>query len=187
MKKEGFLFFAVFFAGVFLANLLKYKVGNLCRILNIWILEQFAYSSISLERLFWQLFWKRGKFAFFSFLLGEWCGYVVASTACLCLLTGTFGFFLTMAIADLGIRGVAFAFVSVCPHAFLYVAAVLWCRFCGKNKMQYRSFNCDLKSRMKKIFESVSFYGVAVALMVGGVFAETYINNPILKMLVKNF
>jgi hypothetical protein len=64
---------------------------------------------------------------------------------------------------------------------------VLWCRFCGKNKMQYRSFNCDLKSRMKKIFESVSFYGVAVALMVGGVFAETYINNPILKMLVKNF
>ena len=96
MKKEGFLFFAVFFAGVFLANLLKYKEGNLCRILNIWILEQFAYSSISLERLFWQLFWKRGKFAFFSFLLGEWCGYVVASTACLCLLTGTFGFFLTM-------------------------------------------------------------------------------------------
>ena len=125
MKKEGFLFFAVFFAGVFLANLLKYKAGNLCRILNIWILEQFAYSSISLERLFWQLFWKRGKFTFFSFLLGEWCGYVVASTACLCLLTGTFGFFLTMAIADLGIRGVAFAFVSVFPHAFFYVAAVL--------------------------------------------------------------
>ena len=61
MKKEGFLFFAVFFAGVFLANLLKYKEGNLCRILNIWILEQFAYSSISLERLFWQLFWKRGR------------------------------------------------------------------------------------------------------------------------------
>ena len=40
---------------------------------------------------------------------------------------------------------------------------------------------------MKRIFDSVSFYGVAVALMVGGVFAETYINNPILKMLVKNF
>ena len=71
VKKEGCLFLPVFFVGVFLANLLKYKAGDLCRILNIWILEQFAYSSISPERLFWQLLWKRGKFAFFFFLFGE--------------------------------------------------------------------------------------------------------------------
>ena len=118
MKKEGCLFLPVFFVGVFLANLLKYKTGDLCRILNIWILEQFAYSSILPERLFWQLLWKRGKFAFFFFLFGEGCGYAVASTVWLCILTGTFGFFLAMAIADLGIRGVAVAFVGLLPQAF---------------------------------------------------------------------
>ena len=42
----------------------------------------------------------------------------MASTVWLCLLTGTFGFFLAMAIADLGIRGVAVAFVGLLPQAF---------------------------------------------------------------------
>lgn len=187
MKKEGCLFLPVFFVGVFLANLLKYKTGDLCRILNIWILEQFAYSSISPERLFWQLLWKRGKFAFFFFLFGEGCGYAVASTVWLCLLTGTFGFFLAMAIADLGIRGVAVAFVGLLPQAFFYVAAVLWCRFCGKNSRQYRPPVCNPKIRIKQAVESVVFYGVAVILIIGGVFAEAYINIPLLKMIVKNF
>ena len=159
----------VFFVGVFLANLLKYKTGDLCRILNIWILEQFAYSSISPERLFWQLLWKRGKFAFFFFLFGEGCGYAA------------------MAIADLGIRGVAVAFVGLLPQAFFYVAAVLWCRFCGKNSRQYRPPVCNPKIRIKQAVESVVFYGVAVILVIGGVFAEAYINIPLLKMIVKNF
>ncbi len=187
MKKERCLFLPVFFVGVFLANLLKYKAGDLCRILNMWILEQFAYSSLSPERLFWQLLWKRGKFAFFFFLFGEWCGYAVASTVLLCLLTGTFGFFLAMAVADLGIRGVAVACVSLLPQAFLYVAAVLWCRFCGKNRRKYRPSVYNLKIRMRQAAESVVFYGVAVILVIGGVFAETYINIPLLKMIVKKF
>ena len=187
MKKEGCLFLPVFFVSVFLANLIKYREGDLCRILNIWILEQFAYSSLSPEKLFWQLLWKRGTFASFFFLLGEWCGYAMASTILLCLLTGTFGFFLAMAIADLGIRGVAVAFVSVFPQVFLYVAAVLWCRVCGKNRKQYQPLVSDLKIRMKQAAESVVFYGVAVILVIGGVFAETYINTPILKMIVKIF
>ena len=105
----------------------------------------------------------------------------------LCLLTGTFGFFLAMAIADLGIRGVAVAFAGVLPQVFLYVAAVLWCRLCGKNSGQYRPPVCNLKNRMRQAAESAVFYGAAVILVVGGVFAETYINIPILKMIVKNF
>ena len=111
----------------------------------------------------------------------------MASTVWLCLLTGTFGFFLAMAIADLGIRGVAVAFVGLLPQAFFYVAAVLWCRFCGKNSRQYRSPVCNTKIRIKQAVESVVFYGVAVILVIGGVFAEAYINIPLLKMIVKNF
>ncbi len=92
-----------------------------------------------------------------------------------------------MAIADLGIRGVVVAFVGLLPQAFFYVAAVLWCRFCGKNSRQYWPPVCNLKNRMRQAAESAVFYGVAVMLVVGGVFAETYINIPILKMIVKNF
>ena len=92
-----------------------------------------------------------------------------------------------MAIADLGIRGVAVAFVGLLPQAFFYVAAVLWCRFCGKNSRQYRSPECNPKIRIKQAVESVVFYGVAVILVIGGVFAEAYINIPLLKMIVKNF
>ena len=41
--------------------------------------------------------------------------------------------------------------------------------------------------RIKQAVESVVFYGVAVILVIGGVFAEAYINIPLLKMIVKNF
>lgn len=153
----------------------------------MWILEQFVYSSISVERLFWQLLWKRGKLAFFFFLSGKWCGYAVASTVLLCFLAGTFGFFLAMTIADLGIRGIAVAFAGLFPQIFMYVAAVLWCRFCGKNREKYRTPVCDWKILMRQMMESMVFYGVAVILVAGGVFAEAYINIPILKMIVKNF
>mgnify|MGYP004543810587 FL=1 len=105
----------------------------------------------------------------------------------LCLLTGTFGFFLAMAIADLGIRGVAVAFAGVLPQVFLYVAAVLWCRVFGKNSRQYRQLVCNPKILMKQAVESVVFYGMAVILVIGGVFAEAYINIPLFKMIVKNF
>ena len=40
---------------------------------------------------------------------------------------------------------------------------------------------------VKQAVESVVFYGGAVILVIGGVFAEAYINIPLLKMIVKNF
>ncbi len=92
-----------------------------------------------------------------------------------------------MAVADLGIRGIAVAVAGLFPQMFMYVAAVLWCRFCGKNREKYRTPVCDWKILMRQMIETIVFYGVAVILVAGGVFAEAYINIPILKMIVKNF
>lgn len=174
-------------SGVLLANLLKRQAGDFGQMLNIWYLEQFAYADISLERLFFQLLWKRGKFTFFFFLFGGWAGYVMASTLLLCFLAVTFGFFLAMAVIDLGIKGIVFAFAGVFPQIFFYIAAIFWCRFCGKNIRCDRMPGYGIKNRVRQMTERIVFYAVAVVLITGGVFVETYVSTLVLKMIVKNF
>ena len=176
----------VFFVGVFLANLLKYKTGDLCRILNIWILEQFAYSSISPERLFCSCFGNGESSHFFLFVWGRMriCGGIDGM-----VVSSDRNIWIFSCNGDCGSWN-PWCCSCVCRSAstgHFYVAAVLWCRFCGKNSRQYRPPVCNPKIRIKQAVESVVFYGVAVILVIGGVFAEAYINIPLLKMIVKIF
>ena len=95
--------------------------------------------------------------------------------------------FLAMAIADLGIRGVAVAFVGLLPQAFFMWLRYYGAAFVAKTADSTGHRYVIRKIRIKQAVESVVFYGVAVILVIGGVFAEAYINIPLLKMIVKIF
>ena len=124
MKKEQWSILLAFLVGIVVANLMNQQLLTTYGILNEYFLNQYSYQTVDGNRLFCHIVMERGKAAFTIFLLGQVLKGNVFSVLIKSVTAALFGFLIVVAIANLGMRGIAVCICGLLPQWIFYLAAL---------------------------------------------------------------
>lgn len=183
MGKEQWVILGAFLTGCVLTNFLGKNLLMTYGILNDYFLNQYSYHAIDGNRLFCHILFERGKAAFTIFLLGR----VMPGRAFILVIKGvvaaTIGFLFTVAMMNLGMRGIIICICGLFPQWLFYFAALFYYADCRKE--------AALRWRRSSTKEDILRYflrgGILFLNMALGIFTECYVNPILLTYVLKIF
>ncbi len=184
MKKEQWVIFLAFLSGCLLTNFFGTELLTTYGIFNDYFLNQYSYQAVDGNRLLCHVFLERGKAAVIIFLLGRVIpgnlfAVLVKSTA-----AATGGFLLTVAVLNLGLRGIFICVGGLFPQWLFYFAALFYYAESKKERV-YEFEGTYYRSGDKNASKSLLRGTLILLGLAAGMLLECYI-NPILLHFVIN-
>lgn len=176
MKRDRYLVLGAFLFGVVLANLADKELLTTYGILNTYFLEQYAYSSIRPERLFWQVLFDRLSAALVFLTLGKLMRARMWLCLTVCFLAGAFGFLTAAAVINLGAKGVLIMLCGGFPQWLCYAAAIFIYAGAKQRSEAYPVHYGPFGAKLQGIYGKTAACLLAAVLMLLGVFLESYVN-----------
>lgn len=183
MAKEQGVILMSFLAGCVLTNFLGRDVLTTYGILNDYFLSQYSYQAIDGNRLLCHILFERGKTAFTIFLLGRVMPGKSFSLLIKSVVAATGGFLITVAIINLGIRGIPICLCGLFPQWLFYVVVLFYYADCRKEAAPGWMGNGrrgDVSGYLLR--GAILFMGMAL-----GVITECYVNPVLLAGILKIF
>ena len=180
MGKEQWMTLFAFLVGCILTNLLGKDVLTTHGILNEYFLNQFSYHEIDGSRLFCRILLERGKTAIAIFLFGRVMAGKRFSVCTKCIAAVTFGFLMTVAVVNLGIKGIVICLTALFPQWIFYLAVLLFYADCKREEAERGYY---LGDRKKHFVQAI----ICVVGVILGIVAECYVNPIFLVFVLKIF
>ncbi len=183
MTKEQWAILVAFLMGCVLTNLLGKDLVTTYGILNEYFLGQYSYHAIDGNQLLSHIMFERCKAAFTIFLLGRVMPGRLFSLVIKSVAAATGGFLITVAIINLGMRGIPICICGLFPQWLFYFAILFYYADCKKEA----TFSWKGKSQTGNISEyllrgAIMFLGMAL-----GMYMECYVNPILLAYALKIF
>lgn len=183
MKKEHVAIFLSFFLGCVFTNVLGNDLLTTYGILNDYFLSQFSYYAVDGNQLLAHILFERGKAAVTIFLLGWVMPGAVFSVLVKSMAAATSGFLLTVAVINLGVKGIAICIGGLLPQWIFYFATLFY--YANTRK-------ASAYSRTGNVYTSDTYgfvlHGLIPAVgMAFGVLTECYVNPLLLAYIIKIF
>lgn len=190
MKKSGWLVLAAFLAGILLANLTEKELLTTYGILNSYFLNQYSYRVVDCDGLFCHVLFERLKTALILFLLGRMLNGKAFFVFVECFAAAGFGFLMVVAIANLGVRGIAVTLAGMFPQWIFYVAAFLV--FLGGRQEAYYGGAGRYSGVRENIWgralsARAGVFVLLTMLLAAGIVTESYINPVLFGKMLKIF
>lgn len=180
MKKEQWTILLAFLVGIVVANLMNQQLLTTYGILNEYFLNQYSYQTVDGNRLFCHIVMERGKAAFTIFLLGQVLKGNVFSVLIKSVAAALFGFLIVVAIANLGMRGIAVCICGLLPQWTFYLIALFLYANGRRQTSTWDGGGCSMQMSERLI------RGLLIlACMVAGMLSESYINPLLFGYLLK--
>ena len=176
------LYLAGFAAGILAPNLLIRKTGYETSLLSVYLA---AAPSGENRLLFWKLLFRRGGF----FFVGAVCGVTVLGffLMSVSLLWAGFmgGNLITLFLTALGIKGMGIGILCLFPQILFYIPG-WFLYFFAVTQMSQKSFTGY--RRDKEDYQAYFFFlSMAGALLILGIWTESYVNQKILCYILENY
>lgn len=182
MEKEQWIVLLSFVAGCIFTNYLGREFLTSYGILNDYFLSQYTYHQIDSNRLFCRILMERGRMAVTVFLFGRVIGGKWFSVGIKSIVASAVGFLLTVAIINLGIRGIPICLAALLPQWFFYIAVLFVYANCKKRET--RGWNGGyLENSYNRFLRGVL---LCLGLLIG-IVMECYVNPVLLAIVLKIF
>lgn len=182
MKKEQWTILLAFLVGIVVANLLDKELLTTYGILNEYFLNQYSYQTVDGNRLFCHIVVERGKAAFTIFLLGRAMDGKLFAVLIKSMMATLFGFLIVVAIANLGVRGIAVCICGLMPQWIFYLVALL---YYANGRRQERAATWENGAYSMQMPEILIRGLLILVCMAAGVVSESYINPILFRYLLK--
>lgn len=182
MQKEQWVILIAFLIGCVITNYLGKEFLTSYGILNDYFFSQYTYHDIDSNRLFCHILMERGKMAVVVFLFGrvldgKWFSLCVKS-----LVAATVGFLMTVAIINLGIRGIPICLVALLPQWLFYIAVLFG--YANAKRRETKGWDGGyLEDKYIRVLRGVVLWG---GLLIG-MLMECYVNPVLLAIVLKIF
>lgn len=183
MGKEQWVILGAFLAGCVLTNLLGENLLTTYGILNDYFLNQYSYRAIDGNRLFCHILFERGKAAFTIFLLGRVMPGRLFALVSKGVVAAAVGFLITVAMINLGIRGIVICMCALFPQWLFYFAALFYYADCRKEAALAWRGNSSKENSLRFFSRG----GILLFCMMLGFYTECYINPILLTYVLKIF
>lgn len=185
MKKGTYLFFLSFMAGVLMANFLGIASGRDTCAMGEYYMNRYLYTEITGRELFVYLFYERVPKMFFLLVLsigiGMWIVYSYVAYLGLSI-----GILSVISIINYGVKGILLVSAFLFPQWICYVPVIfLWYGFLQEKRKAKREYSIGERRRGKRAGWLV-FAAGGMALMICGIFLESYVNPQILRGIIRN-
>lgn len=134
MEKEQWAVFLAFLAGCMMPNFLGKDVLAAYGIFNDYFLNQYSYHAIDGNRLFCHILMERGKMSITVFLFGRVLRGSLFSLLVKSIAAAEVGFLLTVAVINLGARGILICLAALFPQWLLYFGVLFYFANCKKEE-----------------------------------------------------
>lgn len=182
MAKEQWVILAAFLIGCVGTTFLGKDFLTTYGILNNYFLNQYTYQAIDGKRLLCHILFERGRAAFTIFLLGRVMPGRFFSLMLKSAVAVTGGFLLTVALINLGIRGILICLCGLLPQWLFYMIAL----FYYADRRRAVTANWRGNRQMGNFFEYLLQGAILFSSMTLGIITECYV-NPIFLAYVLNF
>lgn len=176
------LYLAGFGAGILAANLLTRKTGYQTSLLSVYLA---GTPSGENSLLFGNLLFRRGGF----FFVGAVCGVTVLGFFLMSLSLLWEGFMggnvMALFLTELGIKGMGIGMLCMFPQILFYIPG-WFLYFFAVMQMSQKSFAG--RRRKKEDYQAYFFFlSIAGALLILGIWTESYANQKILCYILENY
>lgn len=182
MEKEQWIILFSFIAGCIFTNYLGSEFLTSYGILNDYFLSQYTYQQIDSNRLFCRILMERGKMAVAVFLFGRVLDGKRFSVCIKSLASAIVGFLLTVAVINLGIRGIPICLAALLPQCFFYITVL----FAYANAKKREKRRWDGSYLEDKYIEFLRGGALCFGLLIG-IVMECYVNPVLLAIVLKIF
>lgn len=183
MTKEQWAILVAFLMGCVLTNLLGKDLVTTYGILNDYFLGQYSYHAIDGKRLLSHIMFERSKAAFTIFLLGRVMPGRLFSLFVKSVAAATSGFLITVAIINLGMRGIPICICGLFPQWLFYFAVLFYYADCRKEatiSWKGSGQTGDISGYLLR--GAIMLLGMAL-----GMVTECYVNPILLTYVLKIF
>lgn len=184
MAKSSWFIFLFFILGIITANLLGKDWFMTYGGLDQYVLSEIGMQEISYDKYFLYVCWQRIRLVIVMLILAKLVRKNILVYVCLCLLTFSFGFLLSMAVLESGIIGILIISGAVFPQVLPYMAAFyLWQKLMisGSQKVTYKYHS---KRTIKQKMPMIGYYLIIFLLVICGIILESYVNPFILRKII---
>lgn len=187
MKKSTYLFFFVFLSGVICANILGIASGRDLGAINSYFMNQYMYADIQGRELFLYLFYERVPEMLLLFILSIGIYGTVVVHAYICYLGFSVGFLSVISIMNYGMSGIGLMLGFFFPQWLLYLPMLgIWYHGLYLYKNQKPGigyvFADKRKGQRMKFF---IYFLLALGMLFGGIFLESYANPYLLQKIIR--
>lgn len=185
IKKAEIVYFAAFFFGILLANLLGVEQLKQYGILNEYFLNQLLYASVNQNDLLFYIAENRGliflllltfgvtKFGIpVHFIFIVWNGF-------------SFGIAMVSVIVNFGFKGILILCAFLLPQYLFYIPLYFMLFFFSNHWMNVNRKDKHMQQMFTKTVWAIFFFGVMILLFVIGIMTESYMNPYIIKKIIK--
>lgn len=183
MEKEQWAILPAFLIGCVLPNFLGKDILVTYGILNDYFLNQYSYRAIDGNRLLCHILMERGRMAVTVFLFGRVLPGRLFSLLAKSIVAAEVGFLLTVAVINLGVRGILICLAALFPQWMLYFSILFYYADCKKEKVIGRVRTAYAGDAGGYLTRGIILFG-GMAL---GVAAECYVNPIFLAYVLKIF
>lgn len=186
MKKEQWVIFLAFLSGCLLTNFFGTELLTTYGIFNDYFLNQYSYQAVDGNRLFCHVFLERGKAAVIIFLLGRVIPGNLFAVLVKSMAAATGGFLLTVAVLNLGLRGIVICVGGLFPQWLFYFAVLFY--YAESKKDRVYEFEGTYYRAGDKKGSHVLLRGTLILLgLAAGMLLECYINPILLHFVIHMF
>lgn len=194
MRRNGWLVLAAFLGGILLANLSGKELLTTYGIMNTYFLNQYSYQAIDFESLFGHVLLERLKCAVFLFLLGKVLPGKPFTALVECSAVALLGFFMVVAITNVGTGGVGLILCGLFPQWIFYGVAFLMFALYRQDErylMRERNFRKEIMVGRKHLtggkYVGAGVFVLVLLLLLLGIVTESYLNPILMEKILKIF
>lgn len=181
MRRSGWLIFLAFLAGIVLANLSGKEVLAGYGILNEYYLNRYSWRALDCDRLFCTVFVERLKAVILLVLLERLIRGRIYILSILSIFAMGIGYLMTVAIVNLGVRGILVIVGGIFPQWIFYLLAIV---MYGRIRIEQECAAYRI-SRLKEFSAQALVRVLTLVLVFLGILAESYLNPILFDKIVK--
>lgn len=181
MRRSRWLIFLAFLGGIVLANLAGKEVLSGYGILNEYYLNRYSWHALDCDRLFCSVFLERLKAVVLLVLLERLIrgrAYVLLVFSVLAM---GIGYLMTVAIVNLGMKGILVILGGIFPQWIFYLLAIV---MYGRIRIEQECAAYRV-SRVKELSAQAVIRVLTLALVFLGILIESYLNPILFDKIVK--
>lgn len=182
MEKEQWIVLLAFLTGCVFTEFMGKEMLVTYGILNEYFLSQYSYRAIDGNQLFCYILMERSKMAVAVFLFGRVLNGKLFSMLAKSIAAAEIGFLLTVAVVNLGVRGIPVCLAAMFPQWLFYFGILTYYANVKKSEAAGWVKNGYMSAAGSYLTRGIILLGG----MAMGVITECYV-NPLVLAYVLNF